>query len=324
MDPLVSVIMPVYNGEKVIKKSLDSIIDQTFKDFELIIVDDGSTDSTSAILKEYGPHIVYYRQENHGFSHAISKGISLARGKYLSFIGQDDIYLPQKLKSQVKILEDESACVLAHSSAIFIDENDNELYHWGGYRGIYRWVRKEKNNIKNLFYYLYINDNFIVHPSVMLRKSVLAEFDEFPFDPDLEIGSDYFLYLKLAYKHRFYGTDQPLVKVRRWKNQLTADRVKVFLDERTVIRRIKELFGKGSLRFFFLYRLAMANLYVSEGMRYLLWKKPARAAGLLLISLFYCPLNIGRWMLMGKRACEMLFDQNARKAYGMFLKHYRG
>ena len=156
----------------------------------------------------------------------------------------------------------------------------------------------------------------------MLRKNVLAQFGEFPFDPSLEIGSDYLLYLKLAHRYRFYGTDEPLVKVRRWKEQLTADRVKVFSDERTVIRRVKQLFGKRSFRFFFLYRLAMSNLYISEGMRYLFWKKPAKAAGLLFMSLCYFPFNIVRWILMSKRACLMLFDKNMRKAYGMFLKHY--
>jgi len=323
VDPLVSIVLPAYNGEKVIRECLDSVVNQEYGNFEVIVVDDGSTDGTAGILAEYKDSISLCRQENHGFSHAISKGISLARGKYISFIGQDDVYLPDKTRIQVEILESHPDCALTHSPAIHIDENGKVLYEWGGYKAIYRWGQREKHVIEGLFYYLYLNGDFIIHPSVMLRRDALAEFGDFPFDPSLRIASDYFLYLRLAAKYLFYEYERPLVKFRRWKEQLTSAKETIYPEDREVLSRVKKLLGGGSFKFLLLYSLAMSNRCFSEALRYFVWKKPIKAAGFLFLSFLYFPLNVNRFLLTVKRACEALFRSDMRKAYAGFLKEYK-
>lgn len=102
---LVSVIMTVYNGEKYIEKALQSIIDQDYSNVEIIVIDDGSTDNTAKIIRQFPTEISYHYQKNSGIATGWNNGVEKARGTYLSFIDSDDIWTDGKLKFQVQILE---------------------------------------------------------------------------------------------------------------------------------------------------------------------------------------------------------------------------
>lgn len=105
-SPTVSVVIPVYNGERYLAQAIQSVLDQTYKIFELIIVDDGSTDSSAAIAKSFEyARLRYYYQRNGGVSKARNTGIELAQGNFIAFLDSDDIWLPQKLEKQVTYLE---------------------------------------------------------------------------------------------------------------------------------------------------------------------------------------------------------------------------
>ena len=104
-SPTVSVIIPVYNGEKYLRFAIDSVLSQTFQDFELIVVDDGSTDSTPNIAQSYGTRIKYVRQDNRGAAAAFNHGLRLVQSEYIAWLSHDDVYLPQKLERQVGLLE---------------------------------------------------------------------------------------------------------------------------------------------------------------------------------------------------------------------------
>jgi glycosyltransferase involved in cell wall biosynthesis len=120
--PKVSVVMPVYNGERFLRESLESVFAQTFQDFELLCVDDGSTDHSTAVLQEYGRKIRVVQQANAGQSAARNAGVALATGQYVAFLDQDDLWYPSKLMTQVAVLDAESNVVLVHCDFDMIDE----------------------------------------------------------------------------------------------------------------------------------------------------------------------------------------------------------
>ena len=104
--PRVSVILPCYNGAQWIGQAIESVLAQTYKDFELLVIDDGSTDNSREIVSSYlhDRRVHYIYQENRGFSGAINRGIKESKGDFIGFIGQDDLWLPHKLELQTKYL----------------------------------------------------------------------------------------------------------------------------------------------------------------------------------------------------------------------------
>jgi glycosyltransferase involved in cell wall biosynthesis len=130
--PKVSVVMPVYNGERFLRESLDSIFAQTFREFEVICVDDGSTDNSAAVLEPYGQRIRVVRQQNAGQSAARNVGVTLATGQYVAFLDQDDLWYPPKLMSQVAVLDRDPHVVLAHCNFDRIDETGRMLQESAG------------------------------------------------------------------------------------------------------------------------------------------------------------------------------------------------
>lgn len=105
IDPTVSVILPVYNGENYVRLAIESVLGQTLRDYELLVVDDGSTDSTPAIVQDYGERVRYVRQQNTGVAGAFNHGLRLAKGRYISWLSHDDMFLPEKLEEQVAALD---------------------------------------------------------------------------------------------------------------------------------------------------------------------------------------------------------------------------
>lgn len=104
-NPTVSVILPVYNGEKYLRFAIESVLNQTLQDFELIIIDDGSVDSSAEIVREYGQRVKYVSQENTGVAGAFNHGLRQASGRYISWLSHDDVYLSEKLEKQVAALD---------------------------------------------------------------------------------------------------------------------------------------------------------------------------------------------------------------------------
>ena len=100
--PTVSVVLPAYNAASFIQSTLESVFNQTYQDYELIVVDDGSIDTTAEILRSYGDRIRYFWKENGGQSSSRNAGIKLARGQYIAFIDHDDLWLENKLALQLK------------------------------------------------------------------------------------------------------------------------------------------------------------------------------------------------------------------------------
>ena len=111
---LVSVIVPVYNVLPYLRESLDSVINQTYKDLEIIIVDDGSTDGSDAVCEEYAKdsRVKVIHQKNHGLSAARNVGLDIARGDYIAFLDSDDVYLPDMIQTMVEGIQKSQADVV--------------------------------------------------------------------------------------------------------------------------------------------------------------------------------------------------------------------
>ncbi|HZM98290.1 MAG TPA: glycosyltransferase, partial [Pyrinomonadaceae bacterium] len=120
-NPAVSVVIPVYNGENYLRLALESVLRQTFQDLEIIVIDDGSKDSTPDIAQSFGERVRYVRQENAGVAAAVNHGIRLARGRYFAWLSHDDLWAPEKLSAQLEALQHVDGPAVCYTDIKLID-----------------------------------------------------------------------------------------------------------------------------------------------------------------------------------------------------------
>jgi len=186
-DPLVSVLLPVYNCERYLADAIDSILSQTFSDFEFIIVDDGSTDRSSEVMADFrDERIRIIRQENRGLAATLNRGIGLAIGKYIARQDQDDLSYPDRLAQQVDFMETHSDCVLLGTWAQIMEID----------RVVNRFHRHPVDEAE--LRYLMLFNNPFVHSSVMLRRTALAQIGGYTTDPERQPPEDFELWSRLA------------------------------------------------------------------------------------------------------------------------------
>lgn len=167
--PNVSVIIPVFNGERYIRQAIESVLAQTYQDFELLVVDDGSTDGTPEAIQEYEKSLRYVRQTNGGASKARNHGIRLSQGKFIAFQDADDLWAPEKLAVQVEFLEKNPDIGLVHCNCDGIDEEG---------RTFIRWKNSER---KEGYYRLFMQGHAVAVFSALFRRALLDQsglFDE--------------------------------------------------------------------------------------------------------------------------------------------------
>jgi glycosyltransferase involved in cell wall biosynthesis len=296
-NPKVSIIMPVYNGEKYLREAIESILNQTFNDFELIIINDGSTDKTEEIIKPYlnNDRIRYFKQNNQGYSAACNQGYLFAKGKYICFQDCDDISLPNRLKEEVEILENNVEIELVYSSAIFLDDDGKPFAKWGGIKS------GEISHIK-AFYKLYIEGNFIPNPTVMFRRRHISSNNL--FREDLKVCADYEHHLITIHDHDIYEIEKPIVKIRRGSSHkhLTASREENFKAERKILKNIRKLFWNKEPKVTLLhfYR-AMSNQLLKESNYYIRQGKKKKSIQLLIKSIILNPFQLRAWRAIVSR-----------------------
>lgn len=197
---LVSIIIPTYNRGWIIKDAIDSILTQDFKDFELIIVDDGSTDNTKEILNKYKNNIKIINQTNKGVSAARNTGINASSGDYVAFLDSDDIWLPKKLSTQVDFFNSNKNAMICQTEEMWIKKGKR--------------INKKKKHKKISGYIFEPSLSLcLVSPSaVMTRRSL---FDEIGlFDEKLYSCEDYDMWLRISRTIPIYLIDKPLVVKR--------------------------------------------------------------------------------------------------------------
>jgi len=213
--PKISIIIPVYNAEKFISETIESVIAQTYQDWEIIAVDDGSTDKTPEILKEYekklSKKLRVITQKNSGVSIARNTGIAAAKGEYIAFLDHDDLWMPEKLEKQIKLLDSNKELGLVYSDSYMIDESGNLKKDTFINSIMSKNILQSKVFRGNIFNELFCVD-FIPLLTTIVRKDVFDKVGM--FNPKYKISEDYDLFLKIA---RIYPADfikQPLAKYR--------------------------------------------------------------------------------------------------------------
>lgn len=204
-----SVIIPTYNREKVLERAIDSVLNQSFKDFELIVVDDGSTDQTSEILKKYDKNIKVIRTENKGVSAARNLGVQHASGIWLSFLDSDDEWLKFKLQKQAQFIIENPNTPLVHGEEIWI-------------RNGRRVNQKNKHQKYGGRIFQKCLPLCLISPSaVSIRKDIYLENGG--FDEEFIVCEDYDLWLKLTSLYEVGFIEEPIInKYGGHDDQLSA------------------------------------------------------------------------------------------------------
>jgi len=196
-NPEVSVVIPTYNRGWIIKEAIDSVLAQDYRNFQLIVVDDGSTDNTMDILDSYQEDIHVVPQKNRGVSAARNQGLEQASGSFIAFLDSDDIWLPQKLSSQVAFFNSNPDALICQTEEIWIRN------------GARVNPKKRHKKPSGMFFESSLNLCLISPSAVMMKRGL---FDEVGlFDENLPACEDYDLWLRISCRYPVYLIDTPLI-----------------------------------------------------------------------------------------------------------------
>lgn len=272
--PLISVVVPAFNSEKTIRETIDSVLNQTWKNLELIVINDGSQDSTLDIINSIkDPRLMVFTYTNAGVAASRNRGSSLAQGEFISFIDADDLWTTDKLETQLKALQNNPQAAVAYSWTDHIDENS-------------QFIRTGAQYIVsgNVYAELLIS-NFVANGSnVLIRTEALQEVGD--FDQSFTPAEDWDMYLRLASRYHFIAVPSPQVLYRITNTSASSN---VFKMEAVCLRIIKQHYSRGANSLQPGKKQSLINLY-----RYLIYKvfeertgreKGFKAAKLLLLYL---------------------------------------
>lgn len=222
--PKVSVRIPAYNHEKYIKECIDSVLNQTFQDFEIIITDDGSSDRTVEIIKEYNdPRIKLLKHDrNYGLACAIETCLKKATGVYVANLCTDDAWAPDKLEKQVKFLDMHPEIDAVFTKVAIIDENSNPYSGDHFYSTVFDVENRSREEWLNHFFYY---GNCLCIPSVLIRKNV---YTDLKFQDKRMAGLlDFDLWVRFSFEHDFFILNEKLTKFRLRDNEanLSGNRI---------------------------------------------------------------------------------------------------
>ncbi|OGW85168.1 MAG: hypothetical protein A3C35_07185 [Omnitrophica bacterium RIFCSPHIGHO2_02_FULL_46_11] len=194
MPPKVSVLIPAYNMASYLSEAIESVFRQTFKDFELIVIDDGSTDNTREIVSRFKNHrIDYYYQDNQGRAAARNTGLHLAKGQYVAFLDADDVWNPDRLDRGVAALDSTPELGLVHGEVEVIDEKGTQdLKRTAQIRKYYQAERKKGSGHLRL-----LDKCAIFSSAILLRREYAVQVGD--YDTAFPIYEDYDWYLRFSF-----------------------------------------------------------------------------------------------------------------------------
>lgn len=316
-EPLVSIIIPTYNRLNYVQRAVESALQQSYQNTEVWVIDDGSTDGTAEVLRgRYGERINYVWQENQDRSVARNLGLSLANGKYIAFLDSDDVWLPEKLSSQVQVMECPKSenLVAVCSSAWRIDFEGKRL----GSVPVGRAGKLAQFKLADFFN----GPKIFASPSNMLIRAEALRLTG-GFDPTIRYGEDWDLIIRLRANGQFHYIDQPLLEYRVHSSGTqeisVVENIPRYLEDRlTVIQKNAYLLKNAQPAL----ELAQTQLYedtayryfaadsISQGFEYLC---RAGAVQKSLLTPLRISQKIGTWVTAG--ALERLKSPEAVEEY---------
>ena len=230
ITPAITVLMPVYNAGRYLREAIDSILAQTFRHFELLIIDDGSTDDSVSILSEYQDARIrfYSNEKNLGITATLNRGIDLSRAELIARMDADDISYPGRLQRQFGYMQQHPDCALLSTWAKVVGEDR-------------KFVRLERYR-SNFYYYNLTFECWIYHPTVMFRKSAVCKLGKY----SKPYSEDYDLFWKISTHFKIGNIAEPLVEYRLSSTSLNTVLRKEEYDvanEQNVIRNIRYYMG---------------------------------------------------------------------------------
>lgn len=246
-SPSVSVVIPVYNADWCIGCAIDSVLDQTFTDFELIVVNDGCTDNTTSILAHYGNALRIIEQPNRGLSAARNRGASAARGRYVAFLDADDRWLPTKLAQQVTLMTEHPDLAFCSTSALLEAPDGTQLGEW----------RHSPSDLPPL-HAIFLHNAFVAGSgsAVLVRRDVLTAAGG--FDEALRSLEDIDMWMRLAAIGRYACIEEPLVAILKRPESMSGNISVMRASALQVIRKNRHLLPPSDRNLFWRHAYAGA------------------------------------------------------------------
>jgi len=222
-NDLVSVLVPVYNSEKFLNESIESVLNQTYKNIEVIAIDDGSTDNSLKVLHQYSDRINILSQENQGLATAINAGINTMKGKWFKWFSPDDVLYPEAIQTLVKAARNLPENTITYSNWEIVDENGKKLREFS--ESNFNDLSKFDYNVR-LLDGQQVNVNTSLIPCSLFKKG--CEFRSLP--EQVAIDHDFFMNAALIFDTKFHLIPTSLIKYRIHKGQLSHRNITKTLD----------------------------------------------------------------------------------------------
>jgi len=236
INPRITVLMSVFNGEKYIRQAILSILNQTFKDFEFLIINDGSTDRTPQILRSYKDSRIklYNNRENKGLTRSLNIGLRIAKGKYIARMDADDISHPERLEKQI--------------STIVKDREIGMVTSWIDEFGLIKkpsdyFMRVRTYNTPEEIFYTLLFHNCIAHSTVLFRKDLVLSLNGYA--ADYEQSQDYNLWVKISRISKILKIKEALVARRSHRDTISARNIQQMINsDKIFLKNMSELLSE--------------------------------------------------------------------------------
>jgi glycosyltransferase involved in cell wall biosynthesis len=290
-SPIISVIIPAYNCQKTIKATIESVLKQTFADFELIVINDGSQDKTLEIVSQINdPRLKLFSFDNAGANISRNRGLKYAVGEFVSFLDADDLWTPEKLESQLQALQANPQASVAYSWTNCIDEQGQFLR-----RGTY--IAATGNVYAQLLVINFLESG----SNPLIRREALITVGS--FDESLPAGQDWDIYLRLAANYHFVPVPFPQILYRISSGSLSTNVVR---QEAACLTVIEQAYNQAPEHLQYLKNYSLANIY-----KYLLHKSlegsPARHKAILAAKLLWQTIRYDGSILRNPAYFKALF-----------------
>ncbi|MDC0426468.1 glycosyltransferase [Pelagibacteraceae bacterium] len=257
-DPLISVIINCHNGEKFLQKSVNSILSQSYKNFEIIFWDNNSTDTSKKIIKNItDKRIKYFKSKKFKKLYECRNlAIKKAKGKYISFLDVDDWWTKDKLKKQVSLIKKNKDIKIVYSNFFIFSQKNKKKY-----------LKTKKKLLSGMITKKIISNYNIGILTTMINRDI---FDKFRFDPKYQIISDFDFFIKLSLRYPFYAIQKPLAYYRVHTQNFSKKKSNLYIQELKIwMKSNKDFFSKKNIDllsvYFFIKKLQLKNFFIFIG-----------------------------------------------------------